>query len=674
METGTSLKLHSRHSRTEYQLITTGELQQIEYEDSCNRREWELLFPTLGSDTPRHFIDCVRLVATRNLEIVKKETISKGDIVDKYTIVSHPWTEALTDLVDETKVLCRNDDSSVNGGGSYFQRISARLTEGGGSILEALTELAQCTVSLGVRYMWVDSICLDQCNAESMAFEIGRMYSYYKNSYCTIVNLNGLGEQTKLGEWPTTVARWFSRVWTFQEGLACHEVYFISAPITGILARVVAELMVSMKQDDTVHQLVTTLQIQQVHSTGHIHRVTSDEPKRAKLYEQVGARFPCCCCSVQCSVYYTEEDRHNLDERDVCMQQMHFRSHLYNWQQVYLICKWVVLITCTPDVKDALVSFNSLTAIYNFGLRRRAEQSLEVIEILEEICQRSCSHTEDRVLAVIGLLGIGATNTLRSGLSLYDQIKWLCGVAPPKVRHALIVKNCIDMYPSMPGSSWMPDLCHPDLGWLNQVLESPIGEWDYDVKTNRVIGKAQNPFSVIIIKTEEKDAGQITSEILLEFEELRLGPASDHVSWWTITLSFEPPVDPPDHVVTLEVLCVVTTNESGEIWGGQICWVNDYKAGGLDIGDIVGSSNLKNWQAAIVNQSLVGLPVIEELVEREGQSPAYDVGVLLCTKTEDQLLHKVGGLLLFFSTAREVAGLMYRHRQANPGDRLVQMN
>jgi len=35
------------------------------------------------------------------------------------------------------------------------------------------------------------------------------------------------------------------------------------------------------------------------------------------------------------------------------------------------------------------------------------------------------------------------------------------------------------------------------------------------------------------------------------------------------------------------------------------------------------------------------------LVEREGQSPAYDVEVLLCTKSEDQLLQKVGGLLYF---------------------------
>ncbi|XP_073388052.1 uncharacterized protein [Physcomitrium patens] len=550
-------------------------------------------------------------------------------------------------------------------------------------------------MSLGVLYMWVDSICLDQCNAESMAFEIGRMYSYYKNSYCKIVCLNGFGKQTNLGEigrmysyyknsyckivclngfgkqtnlgeWPRTVATWFSRMWTLQEGLACHKVYFIAALVTSILARVVTEVMASLKQDDTIHHLLTTSLIQQVHSTGDIHQVTSNVPKRAKLYEQLCARLPCCCCSVQRSAYY------NVDERDLCMQQMHFQSHLYSWQQVLLISRWAVLITCTTDVKDASIAFESLEAAYNFGLCRRAERSLEVIEVLEEVCKRSCSYPEDRVLAVLGMLGIGVTTTLRSGLSLYDQIKWLCGVAPPKMRHALIVKNCIDMYPSMPGSSWMPDLCRPGTGWMSQTLESPIGEWAYDVETNRVTGKAQNPFSVIINKVEEKDAGQIQSEMLLELQEQRLEHEFD-VSWWTITLSFVPPVDPPDNVVTVEVLCAVNTNKSGEVWGTECCWVNGYNGGALDIADIVGSSNLENWQAAIANQSLVGLPVIEDLVEREGQPSAYDVGVLLCTGTEE-LLHKVGGLLIYSSTAREVASLMYRHRQANPGDQLVQLN
>lgn len=651
METGSASKLHSRHGCSEYDIIRTWGFQQIEFQDSVNRQEWELRYPTLGSDTPRHYIDCVTLVAAGRLEIVERDTISNGDSVDKYTILSHPWTEALTDLVKDTKTLCRNDDASGSDRGSYLVRIAENC---GGSILEALMELAQCTVSLGVRYMWVDSICLDQCNPESMAYEIGRMYSYYKNSYCTIVCLNGLGKRTNLAEWPTTVARWFSRVWTLQEGLVCHEVYFLAAPVTGILARVVTEVIdVMASQDDTL--------IQQVHSTRDILQVTSDVPKRAKSYEQMCARLPCwCCCSVQCSTYYTEEDRHGLDERDLCMQQMHFQSHLYNWQQLLLISKWVVYITCTTGKKDASIAFESLEALYNFGLSRQTEQPLEVIEVLEEVCKRSCSYPEDRVLAVLGILGIGATSTLRSGLTLYDQLKWLCSVAPPEVRHALIVKNFSYMYPSMPGSFWMPDLCRPKSGWMVQNLESPIGEWAYDIETNRVTGKEQNPFSVIIKKVEEKDAGQIQKEILWELQEQRLEHETD-VSWWTITLSFVAPEVPLDNVVTVEVLCAVNTKKSGEVWGTECCWVNGLSVGALHIGDIVGSSNLKNWQVAIANQSLVGLPVIEDLVEMEGQPPEYDVGFLLCTGTEERL-HKVGGLMIFSSTAREVASLMYRHR------------
>lgn len=138
-------------------------------------------------------------------------------------------------------------------------------------------------------------------------------------------------------------------------------------------------------------------------------------------------------------------------------------------------------------MKDAEIAFQALDALVNFSMSRSADLLTLPLEVLEEVCRQNCSEKEDRVLAMLGMLGIGATHTLRSGLSLYDQIKWLCGVAPPEVRHALVAKNSIDMYPSMPGSSWMPDLCRPNVGWLdgNPTSESPIGKWDYDPNTNR---------------------------------------------------------------------------------------------------------------------------------------------------------------------------------------------
>lgn len=261
------------------------------------------------------------------------------------------------------------------------------------------------------------------------------------------------------------------------------------------------------------------------HTLDRQHVTASHSPeRRAKLYEQVCDRLPCCCCSVQCSVYYTEEDRHNIDERDICMQQMHFRSHLYNWQQVCLIMRWGVLITCKTEVKDAVIAFKALEALENFSISRSVNQFTLPLDVLEEVCRRKCSVTDDRVLAVLGMLGVGATDTLRSGLTLYDKIKWLCGVSPPEVRHALVVKNPTDMYPSMPGSSWMPDLCRPNNGWLdgNRIFESRIGEWDYDPNTNRVIGKAQIPCSIRIVGVVRKELSEIDEDILNQHQEMLL--------------------------------------------------------------------------------------------------------------------------------------------------------
>lgn len=118
------------------------------------------------------------------------------------------------------------------------------------------------------------------------------------------------------------------------------------------------------------------------------------------------------------------------------------------------------------------------------------------------------------------------------------------------------------------GLFWMLDLCCDVLGWLSQVFELFIGEWDYDVEINRVIGKVQNFILVIIIKIEEKDVGYIMLEIFLEVEEMGLGFVFDYVLWWIIMLFFEFFVDLFDYVVIFEVLCVVIINEFGEIWGG----------------------------------------------------------------------------------------------------------
>ena len=659
METSTTFQHHRHicHGKTEYQLITTGELQSLPFEEACSREAWEDQYPSLGIDTPRYYVDCVRLVALSVFNIVP----SPGD--KEYAIISHPWTPNLEELVTAAKDSCSTDGA---GGGSYFDAISAGLCERQQSrLFEGLLELAQCIVSLGVRYMWIDVFCLDQCNADSMSFEIGRMYSYYKNSYCTIISLHGLENRTDLGEWPTAVARWFSRVWTLQEGVACHQIYFISAPVTGIFERVIAELMSnSPLPDDTIYQLLMSSQTRQ----DDVDTLRTPDPLNISVLPS--NHVSCACCTEQCSVMVTKAETY-IGDRDLCAQQKHFRSHLYNWQQAWLIMRWAVLIACTAEVKDAAIVFKALEAMFDFALSRRAEEKYSVSEILDRVCQRGCSHLEDRVLGVLGMLRIGATDTLRQGRTLYDQIKWLCTVASPSVRQALIVQNFIGMYDTESNSSWMPNLCQPALGFGQLMPELPIGEWDYDADTNRVIGKGLKPFFILLGKPEK--ALDIDEEILREEREMEL-MATDQ-SWWTIPLSLKPDLELPNNVVTLELLDCVHTNTVGEVMAGGPCYVSGYSVGALDIPCIVGSHNLVDWQVAIQDKVLVGLPVAEgigDLESKDQATPAYDVALLLCTGTIESL-EKVGGLVVNSSFAPDAGNLMWRHRQANSLPQTVYM-
>lgn len=122
--------------------------------------------------------------------------------------------------------------------------------------------------------------------------------------------------------------------------------------------------------------------------------------------------------------------------------------------------------------------------------------------------------------------------------------------------------------------------------------------------------------------------------MVLDFQSNFEPDFKSDVSWWTITFSFEPAdVDPPKNVVTVEVLFVVDTNESGEIWGTQVGWVNGNSRGALNISSVIASCNLRNLQDALTNQAFVGLPVMEDM--REESPDGYNVAVLLCTGPEE---------------------------------------
>ncbi|KAH8676575.1 heterokaryon incompatibility protein-domain-containing protein [Tricladium varicosporioides] len=135
-----------------------------------------------------------------------------------------------------------------------------------GSTLEELPQTIEDAISfvkeLGKRYLWVDSLCINQGREDHKSRQIGLMCSIYQGAYATIVALSGRSSTTGLPRvnpqvetydqfscvidgkrlvtlMPTLsqliwVSPWGSRAWTFQEALLSprcfyftqHQVYF----------------------------------------------------------------------------------------------------------------------------------------------------------------------------------------------------------------------------------------------------------------------------------------------------------------------------------------------------------------------------------------------------------------------------------------------------------------
>ncbi|KAF8864497.1 HET-domain-containing protein, partial [Acephala macrosclerotiorum] len=128
-----------------------------------------------------------------------------------------------------------------------------------GDILHALPRTLEDAISftkkLGKRYIWIDSLCIDQSDAQDKANQIDRMWSIYRGAYITIIALSGTSAdaglsrlsrpeyypqltcrikgKTLIGLMPTLsqqiwASPWGGRAWTFQEGLLAPRCLYIS--------------------------------------------------------------------------------------------------------------------------------------------------------------------------------------------------------------------------------------------------------------------------------------------------------------------------------------------------------------------------------------------------------------------------------------------------------------
>ncbi|CAH0050236.1 unnamed protein product [Clonostachys solani] len=84
----------------------------------------------------------------------------------------------------------------------------------------------ETTISYGLRYVWVDTCCIDKSSSAELSEAINSMFRWYKNSAFCFAYLSDLRPGQTVDQSALGTCKWFSRGWTLQELIAPKELVF----------------------------------------------------------------------------------------------------------------------------------------------------------------------------------------------------------------------------------------------------------------------------------------------------------------------------------------------------------------------------------------------------------------------------------------------------------------
>ncbi|ORY18148.1 heterokaryon incompatibility protein-domain-containing protein, partial [Clohesyomyces aquaticus] len=137
----------------------------------------------------------MRLIDVDSLEL----KLFNDDELPEYAILSHTW-----------------------GDGEALENSQKSFTSRPG--YQKIFKCAQTAKRLGLRYIWVDTCCIDKTSSAELQEAINSMYRYYKNSSICLVYL--CDAKPVEHRFMLASSRWITRGWTLQELIAPRAIEF----------------------------------------------------------------------------------------------------------------------------------------------------------------------------------------------------------------------------------------------------------------------------------------------------------------------------------------------------------------------------------------------------------------------------------------------------------------
>lgn len=143
------------------------------------------------------------------------ENLNNDDQIPRYAILSHTWGEP-TDEVTYQEILDGRATAKVG-----FRKIRF---------------CAEQAERDGLRYIWVDTCCIDKPNSSELQESINSMFKWYARAEVCYVYLPDVSQKgrnqdldrSELLKSNLSKSRWFTRGWTLQELIAPKDVVFYS--------------------------------------------------------------------------------------------------------------------------------------------------------------------------------------------------------------------------------------------------------------------------------------------------------------------------------------------------------------------------------------------------------------------------------------------------------------